>query len=76
MAFFVVVVTAGQRSRHLHGRRTGVLLQLQHHREAAHWPGVKAAATVKISVGSIEMNPRRHQREETLYMCEEDTVQV
>lgn len=35
--FLIVVVAAvtGQRPRHLLGRRAGVLLQLQHHREAA-----------------------------------------
>lgn len=37
--FFVVVAVAGQRPRHLHGRRAGVLLHLQHHREAALWAG-------------------------------------
>lgn len=71
-----MVVTADQCSRHLIGRGAGVLLQRQHHREAAHRPGAKAAATVKISVGSIEMNPRGHQREETLHMCKEDTAQA
>lgn len=39
MPFFFFVFAAGQRPRHHHGRRAGVFLPPQHHREAALWPG-------------------------------------